>query len=288
MPISPELKKLAQQALQIRGSQVPLHRVMDVLAMQDGDISQAINRYHDIKDPDLRRSLHYCALLLRQIEQDAGLKPAWEVSRESNNAKPDANRQSATSSSPAESATPSKKSRSGFSADDLRSFVEGSARGNLSMAKVYVDGASKGNPGESGIGVAMFAMDGRKVAQVSKAIGTATNNIAEYTALIEALHVARDLQVKTLHVISDSELMVNQVSGKYKIKNVDLLKKAQEVMALRKGLDKFTISYVGRENNKLADALSTAQIKKKTGSSSGFKTGSAPDAEVELDDGSTD
>jgi len=285
MAISPELKKLAQQALQIKGSQVPLHRVMDVLAMQDGDISQAVNRYRDIKDADLRRSLHYCALLLKQIEQEAGLRPSWEPARETAGSAASAG-QPAGQSEPATS----KKSKSGFSPDELRPFVDGSARGNLAMAKVYVDGASKGNPGDSGIGVAMFAMDGRKVAQVSRAIGTATNNVAEYTALIEALQVARDLQVKTLHVISDSELMVNQVSGKYKIKNVDLLKKAQEVMALRKGLDKFTISYVGRENNKLADALSTAQIKKKTvvGQRGDNAAGSAANEEPEFDDGSTD
>lgn len=142
--------------------------------------------------------------------------------------------------------------------------MDETARGQVRVAKAYVDGASKGNPGESGIGVALFSMDGEKIAQQAKAIGLATNNIAEYSALIEAMKMATEMGIKILNVIGDSELMVRQVSGVYKIKNVEILKKAKEVMALKRGFEKFTISYVGREHNTLADALSTSLLKKKS------------------------
>jgi ribonuclease HI len=107
-------------------------------------------------------------------------------------------------------------------------------------------------------------MEGKKIAQLARAIGLATNNIAEYTALIEALHMAKRMGVKVLHVISDSELMVKQMTGQYKIKNPDILKKVQEAQALKKEFERFNINYVGREYNQLADALSTLLLKKKS------------------------
>ena len=262
MALSPEIKKLARQALIIRGSQVPVHRVIDVLATSNGDVQTALNRYRDIKDADLRKALHYCAELLRAVEREAGLAPAWEAAlqKEGSAASPPPPGTSAGATEATGSTTKTK-----FAPGDLLPFVDETARGNVRVAKAYVDGASKGNPGEAGIGVAIFAMDGRKIAQQAKAIGTATNNIAEYSALIECLKMALDLDIKVLNVIGDSELMVRQVSGVYKIKNAEILKKAKEVMELKRRLEKFTINYVGREHNQLADALSTSLLKKKTG-----------------------
>jgi len=266
---SPEIKKLARQALAIKDSQVPLHRVLDVLASPGpgGDISAAINRYRDINDASLRRALHYCAELLRAIEHDEGLTPAWDAALQKPSAPAAASAAPApVASSAAPSASASASPGKGkFSPAELVPFMDDAARGQVRVAKAYVDGASKGNPGQAGIGVAIFGMDGKKIAQQSKAIGIATNNIAEYSALIECMKMATELQVKVLNVIGDSELMVKQVNGVYKIKNADILKKVQEVMALRRNFEKFTLSYVGREHNQLADALSTAQLKKKSG-----------------------
>lgn len=270
MHLPANIKKLAPQALKIKNSQVPLHRVIDVLATSDGDISKAINRYRDIKDADLRRALHYCAELLRAIEREAGLTPAWEAGLQgaatngpssTPGSSPTATSSSAAVTSDTASAKPPKGK---FAPGELEPFVDDTARGQVRVAKAYVDGASKGNPGDAGIGVAIFTMDGKKIAQQARAIGTATNNIAEYTALIEAMKMAQDLGVKVLNVIGDSELMVRQVTGAYKIKNVDILKKVKEVMELKRGFDKFSISYVGRDHNQLADALSTSLLKKKT------------------------
>jgi ribonuclease HI len=274
MPLTPEIKKLARQALAIQDSQVPLHRVIDVLATADGDISKAVNRYRDIKDANLRRALHYCAELLRAIEQEAGLTPGWEAGLRAEGVVP----------APAKAAESAAPSKSKFAPDELTPFVDDASRGQVRVAKAYVDGASKGNPGEAGIGVAIFSMDGKKIAQQSKAIGLATNNIAEYSALIECLRIASDMQIKHLNVIGDSELMVKQVNGVYKIKNTEILKKVQEVMALKKNFEKFSLSYVGREHNQLADALSTAQLKKKKGgASAAIATGEYRDFMGEVD-----
>jgi ribonuclease HI len=263
MSLPPEIKKLAQQALKIQGSQVPVYRALDILASTGGDISSVLGSYNDIEQAALRRALHNCADLLRAIEREAGTAPQWEQALQPVRA-------SAAPAAPAApAATPVKQP-----ADDLRPFVDESARGQVRVAKAYTDGASKGNPGQAGIGVVIFTMDGRKIAQQAKAIGIATNNIAEYSALIEAMTMAHDLGIRILNVISDSELMVRQVSGVYKIKNVDILKKAQEVMELRRGFEKFSISYVGREHNKIADALSTSLLKKPSSRGS-FKSATA-------------
>ena len=103
-------------------------------------------------------------------------------------------------------------------------------------------------------------MDERKIAQLSASIGVATNNIAEYTALIECLKMARRMEVQALFVLSDSELMVKQMNGIYKIKNVDILHKVREAKELTRKFKRFTISHIGREHNVLADALSTENI----------------------------
>lgn len=277
MSLSPEIKRLARQALSIKNSDVPSYMVLEALASSGGDISRVLRAYSDVKEPELRKALHHCAELLRAIAQEAGLAPQWDPAN-------------ASAASPA----PAPAEKAVKAEDDLAPFVDESARGKVRVAKAYTDGASKGNPGQSGIGVVIYSMDGKKIAQQAKAIGIATNNIAEYSALIEAMEMAHDLGIKVLNVISDSELMVRQVTGVYKIKNVDILKKAQEVTPLRRGFEKFTISYVGREHNKVADALSTSLLKSKSPASKGAgrKKASPPKAETTasdfLDEGATD
>lgn len=265
MAISPEIRKLLQQTLTIRGSHVPLHRVIDILAMEEGDVSEAVNRFRDIKNPDLRRSFHNLAVLLRELEREAGLTPAWDPSKQNQPASGTAagsqgQKADTKASPPPAPASPPKPK---FRPDELQPFESDEARGKVQVAKMFVDGASKGNPGDAGIGVALFTMDGKKIAQISRAIGTATNNIAEYTALIEGLRMAKRMGVKSVFVLSDSELMTHQINGRYQVKNPDIKVKHDEATGLKKKFDKFTISYVARENNALADALSTAKIKKK-------------------------
>jgi ribonuclease HI len=276
MALTPETRKLLQQALKIRNSAVPLHRILDILATPDGDVSEAINRFRDIKDQDLRRAFHQCALLLRALEAEAGLQPAWERNQDTGQA-PDSTPPAQPAPSPA---TKKDKPTPRFRPEDLKPFEDETVRGKVQVAKFYVDGASRGNPGEAGIGVAAMTLDGRKIAQISRGIGTATNNMAEYTALIEALRLAQRLEVRQVFVLSDSELMVRQMTGVYKIKNPDLFQKAKEAQALARTFDKFRIDYISREHNALADALSTAPLKKVKS----VPAPAAPNAPAPLDD----
>ena len=117
----------------------------------------------------------------------------------------------------------------------------------------YVDGASRGNPGPSSLGVVIQDSDGKTLKTISARIGTATNNIAEYYALIFALQEAIIMKAVELQVYTDSELVARQFSGEYKIKEPTLQQLFLLVTHLRQGFKKLTVSHVPREKNKLAD-----------------------------------
>jgi ribonuclease HI len=123
------------------------------------------------------------------------------------------------------------------------------------------DGASRGNPGESGIGIIVRNSDGQTVLTVSGYIGKATNNIAEYTALVTLLNRMSALPCTRLEVQSDSELMVRQVNGTYRVKDLHLKKYCGEVHRLRAEAPyEFILRYVPREQNRDADALANRGI----------------------------
>ena len=90
--------------------------------------------------------------------------------------------------------------------------------------EIYVDGGARGNPGPAGVGVLILDGAGKKIKDVSKYIGEATNNIAEYSALVRALEEAELLSVSEIVIHTDSELMAKQLSGEYKVKNADISK----------------------------------------------------------------
>jgi ribonuclease HI len=121
-------------------------------------------------------------------------------------------------------------------------------------ATMHIDGASRGNPGKAAYAV-VLARPGLPVIEEADTIGTASNNVAEYTALVEGLSLAAELGVKKLHVYSDSELMVKQMNGEYKVKNEDLRALYEEACQLRKQFEKVTLTHVRREQNKRADAI---------------------------------
>jgi ribonuclease HI len=123
------------------------------------------------------------------------------------------------------------------------------------------DGASRGNPGESGIGVIVRNAEGEVVFTVSGYIGTATNNTAEYTALLTLLRRMATVPCTRLEIQADSELMVRQVNGIYKVKDAKLQKYCAEVQRLRTEADyEFVLRYVPREQNKDADMLANRGI----------------------------
>lgn len=128
--------------------------------------------------------------------------------------------------------------------------------------EIYVDGACSGNPGPAGIGVAINHQ-GKTVKEISKPIGDATNNIAEYSAFIYALQEALIMKIKDVKVFTDSELMFRQVTGVYKVKNEKLKCLLDQARHLMGGFDHIDLCHVRREKNKHADKLATGAIKKK-------------------------
>ena len=130
---------------------------------------------------------------------------------------------------------------------------------------IYIDGASLGNPGQSGAGIVTFDEQGRELWRESIPLGTMTNNMAEYEALVRALRRAREMATGTVFVYTDSLLVANQILGKYKVKNDRLKAYALEVQGVVKSFDGFEIRYIPREENRLADKLAKSAAAQKPG-----------------------
>ena len=120
---------------------------------------------------------------------------------------------------------------------------------------IHIDGASRGNPGEAGFGVHVATADGGTVAGLYGYLGRATNNVAEYQALLHALRYALGRGVRRVRVFSDSELVVRQVEGRYKVKHPDMLTLWRQASTQRRAFETAEIKHVRREQNKEADAL---------------------------------
>lgn len=120
---------------------------------------------------------------------------------------------------------------------------------------VNVDGGARGNPGPSAIGVVVRDDSGQVVLERGEKIGDATNNVAEYKALIAGIGLARQLGADRVDLIGDSELVVKQVQGKYKVKNAGIKPLHAEAKAALAGFDDWTINHVRREMNADADRL---------------------------------
>jgi ribonuclease HI len=122
-------------------------------------------------------------------------------------------------------------------------------------AKLSTDGGARGNPGEAAYGYVLEAENGTVLDARGETIGVATNNVAEYRALVAGLQKAVELGVSELEVVSDSELLVRQMRGEYKVKNAALRELSLEAAALASKLDRVTYTAVRREHNELADRL---------------------------------
>ena len=120
---------------------------------------------------------------------------------------------------------------------------------------LHTDGGARGNPGPAGIGVVLRDPDGNVIAEQARAIGETTNNIAEYTALIDGLTLALDKGVTEIDVHLDSQLVVSQVNGEWKIKNDRLRSMAVRARALMGRFESARLSHVRREENAGADRL---------------------------------
>ena len=126
--------------------------------------------------------------------------------------------------------------------------------------RIHVDGASRGNPGEAGFGVHVTAPDGSEVASLFGYLGKATNNVAEYQALLHGLRFALARGASRVEVFSDSELLVRQIAGRYRVKHPGLLPLHREAGALLARFERARLSHVPRERNRTADALANRAV----------------------------
>ena len=122
-------------------------------------------------------------------------------------------------------------------------------------ARLYTDGGARGNPGPAAYGYVLEAEDGTLLAAEGEAIGVATNNVAEYCGLLAGLTRAIELAVPEVEVRSDSQLMVKQMNGEYRVKNEALRALSIEAAGLARQLDRVEYVHVMRERNELADRL---------------------------------
>ncbi|MFA5333905.1 MAG: ribonuclease HI family protein [Candidatus Nanoarchaeia archaeon] len=122
---------------------------------------------------------------------------------------------------------------------------------------IYTDGGSRGNPGKSAIGIVILGKDEKILLEYKEFIGLGTNNQAEYKAILKSLELAKKFSGKILHLFSDSELVVKQLKGIYKVKNPDLSNLYEKIKILVKDYEKVNYSNVKRSNKyvSLADSL---------------------------------
>jgi ribonuclease HI len=131
---------------------------------------------------------------------------------------------------------------------------------NVNRVTIYTDGAARGNPGPAAIGAVIKDDNGNVITSLSLCLGTTTNNQAEYHAIIAALENAISLGARQVTLFSDSELVVKQINGRYKIKQASLRLLYQKVVKLTGALESFKITCIPRERNKEADALANKAL----------------------------
>lgn len=141
----------------------------------------------------------------------------------------------------------------------------------------HIDGAARGNPGPASYGVIIRKANGEVVAELKKYIGRNTNNVAEYYALIAALDFAVAHGIRALRIRSDSELLVRQMQGRYKVKSADLRPLYERAKKMSQALTSFAVEHVPREQNREADALANQALDATNpGSSSASRVSSSP------------
>jgi ribonuclease HI len=126
---------------------------------------------------------------------------------------------------------------------------------------IYCDGASRSNPGEASVGVSIIDQN-FEIATISREIGIATNNVAEYCALIDGLKYCVENDVQHVNFYLDSKLVVEQINGNFKVKSQHLKDFYNEAILLISNIENFSISHVYRENNKRADELANQALDK--------------------------
>lgn len=125
---------------------------------------------------------------------------------------------------------------------------------------VHVDGGARGNPGPAAIGVVVSTSDGEVLDELAETIGTATNNVAEYRAVLRGIERAADLGAAEIELVNDSELVARQLTGAYKVKHPAMKPLYEQAISALRGFDRWDIRNVPRADNARADALVNAAL----------------------------
>jgi ribonuclease HI len=145
----------------------------------------------------------------------------------------------------------------------VRSPTPGRAQADLQRVKIYSDGAARGNPGPAGAGAVILASDGTTVARLGRFLGEATNNYAEYHGLLLGLQRAVELGASEVQVYADSQLMIRQLGGQYRVRNAGLRPLFDEALRLLRTFRKYDLHHIPREQNTAADEMSNRAIDEK-------------------------
>ena len=145
-------------------------------------------------------------------------------------------------------------------ADSVADNQQDGPGAGMMTVSLYCDGASRGNPGPSGAGVVLLDEKGEQIFELSRYLDNGTNNEAEYRALLRGLEAAADLGVKRVEIFLDSELVVRQLNGRYKVRNPRLQSLFDQAMSRLQRFDDYAIFHVGRELNQQADRLANEAI----------------------------
>lgn len=150
--------------------------------------------------------------------------------------------------------------------------------GSAGFVTAFCDGGARGNPGPAGFGVYVLGPEGTVLAELSEFLGVRTNNVAEYSGLLAALDYAIQHRHPRLRVVSDSELMVKQIQGRFKVKSPDLIPLHAEARRRIQRLDSFVIEHALRAKNKHADRLANQAMDRGTGRAKSQAAPAAPRA----------
>lgn len=201
-----------------------MYRLFDLLATPDGDVSKIANLFPDVDEPTLRQAFHNCAQLLKTLCSLSG-----EVA--------EAPMAATQPKVPSLEISPS--------AEEILKKAE--------RIKIYVDGTTRGNPGPSAYAFVFLDVNDNILLKDGEFIGEATNNIVEAKGIIAALKRALELGKNKVHLFSDSELLVKQITGEYKIRDPQLIKLHKQIQELIKKFISFQIIKIARAENKGAD-----------------------------------
>ena len=228
-PTANDVKKLVRRLAKTHGDNVDPAAVLRRVARDDAMLQVLAHGKEGVEASDLREVISAAADLL-------GVAETWALGKPSE--------------------APAEPPRSDVPLADDPAVLSAHER-----VKVFVDGACKGNPGPSAVGIVVTTMEGATLFEEAHCIGRTTNNVAEYQALIAALRILLDNGAPEAFIFSDSALMVNQVRGRWKVKNFGLMPLISEAQALRRRLPLFRINHIPREENKRADEIAGLALK---------------------------